>query len=162
GTSLLTVYSEFPKTVRGFLDVFRTFTTGSDPDRFVDAYLEIRTGTSEDALDRRLVQASPDLASALQAMAMGDTRAKLIAARWLRGEALPASQLRSIGIAKKIDSTEEAVRIFTALVDLVNDAARSRGYPRARLMWILDEFQRIDRCSAKLKQEINTGLSSAF
>jgi len=95
-------------------------------------------------------------------MAMGDGQGKLIAARWLRGEALPASQLHSIGVTKKIDSVEECVRILSALTDLLNDAAKSRSRPGARLIWILDEFQRIERCGAKLKEEINTGLSSTF
>jgi serine/threonine protein kinase len=162
GMILLTAYSEFPKSVRGFLDVFRTFTTGSDLDRFVDAYLEIRTCPSAEVLHRRFVLTTPDLASALQVMAMGDAPRQLIAARWLRGEALPAAQLRSIGVTKKIDSAEESVRILAALADLLNDAAKSRGRPGARLIWILDEFQRIQHCSAKLQEEINTGLSSTF
>jgi len=162
GTVLLTVYSEFPKSVQGFLDVFRTFTIGADADRFVDAYLEIQTCASAEMLHRRLLLSSPDLASALQAMASGDTQRYLIAARWLRGESLPATQLRSIGITKKIDSIEESVRILAALADLLNEAAKSRGRAGARVLWILDEFQRIEHCSSKLKQEINTGLAAAF
>jgi hypothetical protein len=43
-------------------------------------------------------------------------------------------------------------------MDLVNDAAKSRGRAGTRLIWILDEFQRIDQCNAKSKEEINTGL----
>jgi serine/threonine protein kinase len=162
GTALLTVYSEFPKSVRGFLDVFRTFTMGSDPDRFVEAYLEIRTCPSAEMLQRRLVLASPDLASALHVMATGDAQQHLIAVRWLRGEAVPTAQLRSIGVTKKIDSAEESVRILAALADLLNEAARSLGRTGARLIWILDEFQRIEQCSAKLKEEINTGLRATF
>ena len=162
GTALLTVYSEFPKSVQNFLDVFRTFTMGSDPDRFLDAYLEIQTCASAEMLHRRLVLASPDLARALHIMATGDAQRYLIAARWLRGEALPAAQLRSIGITKKIDSAEESVRILAALADLLNEAAKSRGRAGTRVLWILDEFQRIDHCSARLKQEINTGLGSTF
>jgi serine/threonine protein kinase len=162
GLSLLTVYSEFPHSIRSFLDVFRAFTIGSDLDRFVDAYLEIRTCPSAEVLHRRLVLTSPDLASALHALAMGDAHKQLIAARWLRGEALPAAQLRSIGVTKKIDSVEESVRILATLADLLNEAAKSRGRQGARLIWILDEFQRIGRCSAKLREEINIGLSSTF
>jgi Serine/threonine protein kinase len=162
GNTLFAVYSEFPKTVRGFSDIFRTFSVESDPDRFIEAYLEIQTCPSADVLQRKLALASPDLANALQAMALGDARLKIIATRWLRGEVLSAAQLRSIGVTKKIDSVEESVRIFSALVALLNDAATSRGRRGARLIWILDEFQRIERCGAKLKEEINTGLSSAF
>ena len=105
---------------------------------------------------------SPDLANALQVMAMGDPQEKMIATRWFRAETPPAAQLRSIGVTKKIDSVEESVRIFVALADLLNDAAQSRGRAGARLIWIIDEFQRIERCGPKLREEINTALSSAF
>ena len=116
GMSLLTVYSEFPHSIRSFQDVFRAFATGSDLERFVDAYLEIRTCPSAEVLHRRLVLTSPDLASALNVLAMGDAHRQLIAARWLRGEALATAQLRSIGVTKKIDSVEESVRILAALM----------------------------------------------
>ena len=162
GMSLLTVYSEFPNSARGFLDVFRAFARALDPDRFADAYLEIRTCPSAEVLHRKLVLTSPDLASALQAMAMGEPPGQLIAARWLRGEALTAAQLRSIGVTRKIDSAEESVRLITGLADLLNDAARSRGRLGARLIWVLDEFQRIQRCGSKVKDEINAGISSTF
>jgi serine/threonine protein kinase len=72
GTALLTVYSEFPKSVRGFLDLFRTFTISLDPDRFVEAFLEIQTCPSAEMLHRRLLLTSPDLATALNVMATGD------------------------------------------------------------------------------------------
>ena len=162
GTTLFTVYSEFPKTVRGFLDIFRTFTADADLDRFADAYLEIRTCPSADVLQRKFALTSPDLASALHALALGDVQGKATAARWLRGDAISVAQLRSIGVTRKLDSAEEAVRLFAALAALLSDAARARGRAGARLIWILDEFQRIERCSAKLKEEINTGLSSTF
>lgn len=162
GMSLFTVYSEFPHSARGFLDVFRAFTTASDLERFVDAHLEIRTSPSTEALHRRLAFASSDLAAALETLAMGDAPRQLIAARWLRGEALPPAQFRAIGITRKIDSVEESTRILAALADLLNEAARLRGRLGARLIWIIDEFQRIEHCSAKSREEINIGLSSTF
>ena len=70
--------------------------------------------------------------------------------------------MRSIDVARKIDSAEESVRVLAALAVLLSDAARARGRAGTRLIWIVDEFQRIEGCSAKLKEEINTGLSSAF
>jgi hypothetical protein len=122
----------------------------------------MHTGASAEASHRKLQLRSPDLAAALHLLATGDAERRLLAARWLRGEALPASRLRSIGVSKRIDSAEEAVRILAALADLLNEAARSRGRAGARLIWILDEFQRIDECSGKVKEEINAGLRAAF
>ncbi len=161
-TSFVTVYSEFPKSPRGFLDLFRTFAVGLDPDKLVEAYLEVRTCPDANALQRKLVLASPDLANALQVLAMGDSQKQITATRWLRAEALPASQLRTVGVSRKIDSPEEAVRILVALVELYGSAARARRRPGNRVLWLLDEFQRIERCSPKVRDEINTGLHSTF
>jgi hypothetical protein len=161
-TAFVTAYSEFPKAARGFLDVFRSFTTNLDLDRVADAYLEVRTCPQADGLHRKLVAASPDLANALQVLAMGDAAKQLTATRWLRAEVLPAAQLRSVGISRRIDSAEESVRILGVLNEILNSAALARGRPGSRLIWILDEFQRIERCAPRIKEEINTGLHSTF
>jgi hypothetical protein len=40
--------------------------------------------------------------------------------------------------------------------------ARSKGRQGFRVIWILDEFQRIERCSQSVAREINAGLHSLF
>lgn len=40
--ALYTVYTEFPKSARGFVDLYRSFATGLDMDMLIDAYLEVR------------------------------------------------------------------------------------------------------------------------
>ncbi len=156
------VYSEFPKAARSFVDLYRSFVIGFEVDSLIDAFLEISTCPESERLRREIMLASPDLANALQLMATGRTHEQVTAMRWLRAESLPVSEFRGVGISQKISSSEEASRILAALVDLLATAARGQGRPGSRVIWLLDEFQRIDRAGSRTVNEINTGLHSTF
>lgn len=162
GSRLYAVYSEFPKSPRSFVDVYRAFALGLDTDDLVEAYLEISTSTQSDSLRRALTLASPDLVTALHVLATGSPNDQTTAMRWLWGEALPVSQFRGIGISNKVSSSEEASRILAALVRLLSMAAESQNRPGSRVVWLLDEFQRIGQLSARARDEINIGLHSTF
>jgi hypothetical protein len=160
--ALYTVYTEFPKSARGFVDLYRSFAAGLDMDMLIDAYLEVRTCPHSDRFQRELMLSSPDLFNALQVLAMGEQQDQITALRWLRGEALPVAQLRTIGISQKIITAENSVRTLTTLVNMFGDAARAQGRPGSLILWMLDEFQRITRTGTRVLDEINTGLHSTF
>ena len=160
--TIQSVYSEFPKAVRSFLDLYRSFAAGLDYDEVIDAYLEISTGSTAEQFERAVLATSPDLATALRVLAMGTTADQMIARRWLRGDQLPASEYRRVGIAQRITSSEEAGGILAALVKLFTSAAKSRQRSTARVLWLIDEFQRISRIPPRLLEEISTGLQSTF
>ncbi len=161
-SAFYTVYSEFPKAARSFVDLYRAFVVGIDMDTLIDAFLEISTCGEANRLQREIMLASPDLGAALQVMATGRNQEQLTALRWLRAEALPVSEFRRIGISQKIGSPEEGSRILAALVDLLVAAARAKGRPSCRIMWLLDEFQRIEQTGPRTRMEINAGLHSTF
>ena len=156
------VYSEFPKAVRSFLDLYRSFALGLDFDAIIDAYLEISTGPSAESFERTMLAASPDLLTALRVLAMGTPADQMTARRWLRGDQLPASEYRRVGIAQRINSSEEAGRILASIVKLFTIAAKSRQHSVSRVLWLIDEFQRIAKIPPRLLEEISTGLQSTF
>jgi len=156
------VYSEFPKAARSFLDLYRIFITELDTDILVDAFSEIYTSANSERLRRDMMLASPDLANALQVITTGTSQDQVTALRWLRAESLPISEFRKVGISQKINSSEEAARILVALIEMLTVAARCRGHPGCRVIWLLDEFQRIERTGSRTVDEINTGLHSTF
>jgi len=160
--ALYTVYSEFPKAARGFLDLYRVFVLGLDTDKVVESFLEIHTSASAGLVVKNMTAASPDLVTALKVMTTGEPSDQVTAMRWLRAEALPISEYRRIGIAQKIGSSEEALRILTSLIQLLELSAQSQGRPGARVIWFVDEFQRIEKTGPRTLDEINTGLHSAF
>lgn len=162
GGQLHPVYSEFPKSPRSFLDVYRAFALGLDVEDVIDAYLEISTAKESARLERVVLTASPDLVTALKVLATGSQPDQVTAMRWLRGESLPAGEFRRIGVSQKIASSDEASRILAAVVRLFSLAAESQGRPVSRIVWLLDEFQRIEKLGKAARDDINTGLHSTF
>jgi hypothetical protein len=162
GGRLHAVYSEFPKSPRSFLDVYRAFATGLDLDELIDAYLEVSTSPESGRIHREMLLASPDLTTALQILAQGTSMDQVVAMRWFRAESLPAGEFRKVGISQKLATSEEASRVLAALVKLLGLAARSRNRPTCRVLWLLDEYQRIATLRPAVRDEISTGLHSTF
>jgi hypothetical protein len=144
------------------VDLYRAVGHSLEIDALVEAYFEIFTSPDSTRLRREMASSSPDLVSALQAAATGRPADQAIAVRWLRGESLPVAEFRRVGISQKIASSDEAGRILAALVHLLSLAARSGGRSHARVIWLLDEFQRIEKLPPRLRDEITTGLHSTF
>lgn len=163
GSNLLhSVYTEFPKGARTFLDVYRSLVVALDLDLLTEAFLEVWTSPQLSDIRRRMNQASPDLFNALQVLATGQAQAQVLAQRWLRVDPVPLGELRRVGIGQRISTSDEATRILASVVALLNLAAQSGGRPAARLIWILDEFQRIERAGRRGIEDINSGLHSTF
>lgn len=161
-TKLHAVYCEFPKAARSFLDVYRSLMVGLDTDVLIESLLEVYTSNDAERFERELFLASPDLGNALKVLVTGEPQDQVIALRWLRAEPLPVSEFRKVGISQKVSSAEEATRIFAALVKVLNAGAKCQNRHGARVIWLLDEFQRIDRTGRSTMDEINTGLHSLF
>ena len=70
---LRTIYSEFPRNPRSFVDVYRSFALRLDREALSEAYLEICTSTEAVRLERDLINASSDLVSALKVLVIGAT-----------------------------------------------------------------------------------------
>ena len=159
---LSTVYGEFPRSARSFVDLYRTFVAGINFEELTDAYLEASTGSGSEALRKALMTAPPDLVAALRVAAMGTENDRTIAFRWLRGDALPASEFRRIGIAQRIVTSDDAGRTLAALVRVFELAGESRTGKVSRVLWLLDEFQRLGELPNRLINEVSTGLQSVF
>ena len=161
-SNLRTIYSEFPSNPRSFVDVYKSFALQLDREVLSEAYLEICTSSEAAHLERDLINASSDLVNALKALVLGDPADQELVMRWLRAEALPVADCRKLGISKRIVSSEESSRILIALVRMFGLAANSQSHSNSRLIWLLDELQRIDQSALRVRNEINTGLHSAF
>ncbi len=161
-TMFSVVYSEFPKGVRGFIDIYRSFVRQLDTDSLTEAFFEVSTASNSAELLKDLKHASIDLYTALYVLATGEKRHQIIATRWLLAETLPVSELRNIGVSQRISSAEDSSRILSALISMLFSAAKVKGYLNGRVLWILDEFQRIEITGSKTTDEINTCLHSIF
>ena len=156
------VYSEFPKAAKSYVDLYKSFAKGLDIEELVEAYVEIATSPESPAFEKVIMQESPDLYTALRVLTMGEVPDRMTAMRWLHGDTLSASEFRRVGIAKRIGSSEEATSIMASIIRLFSMAAESSSRGLSRVIWLLDEYQRIDSLPPRLRQEISTGLHSTF
>lgn len=161
--SLLPIYTEFPKGVSSFVDLYRGFISRLSQATIADAFLEVSTNSEGDAFYQELQVTSPDLAAALRVLAIDrDVEKRSVAARWMRADKLPVSEFRRVGISERLDSTEKATLVMAVLVRLLSGAARLRGRQASRVIWLLDEFQRLERTSHRAIADVNAGLHSVF
>jgi hypothetical protein len=160
--TLTAVYTEFPKGLRSFTELYRSFASTLDPDAVTNSFLEVATSRDGDQFQEDVDARDPDLAAALRGLAMGNHQERVIARRWLRGDALPVSEFRKISISQRLSSTERATQVIAMLVRILSDAARIRGRQGHRVLWLLDEFQRLATAGKPAIRDVNAGLHSLF
>lgn len=160
--ALYPVYTEFPKGIRSFVELFQAFVFALDVDAIIDAFLHASTAPFAIDFQRRAQRQSLDFWVALQILCTGEPRQQQVATRWLRADSVPLPDLRRIGVSRRIESAEQATTVLSLLVEMLNVAATSRGWPGARVIWLLDEFQRIRGSGARGVEAINAGLHSTF
>lgn len=156
------VYTEFPKGTRNFVDLYRVFMANLEVNAVVEAFLEVSTSPHGPALQRELLVRTPDLEATLRTLELGTPQQQAAAIRWLRGDVLPISEFRAIGISRKIDSTQQAVETLSIVLQLLREAAVLRHRGGERVIWMIDEYQRIEKAGRRALDEIGTGFHSLF
>lgn len=124
---LTCVYTEFPKGVKSFVDLYRAFSFEMEIDSIKEAFTEILTSPSSEEYLRRLRSISQDFEKAGRALVLGTGEQPDYAMRWLRGENIPLKDLRTLGMNARISSTEDALRVLRCIVFLEASAAKSQG-----------------------------------
>ena len=127
---------------------------------FSEAFLELGTSPQQQDLYKQLLINHPDLANALRILATGDPQEQALAVRWLRGDHLPPSQFRGVGITQKIATSELATQTLGSLLNLLTCAEQSKGKHGHRLIWLIDEFQRLQHSGRATILDVNAGLHS--
>lgn len=153
--NLLPVYVEFPKSVKNFSDVYKKFISKLNMDIIDDIYSRIYG----DKLQEDLHYNFPDLSNALKLRITGEDEEKDIVNRWLRTECKELRTLRKASISKPIQSGEDCINVISWIVRLAS--LRTTDNP-VRIIWIIDEFQRIEDCRKPAQEEISSCLHSTF
>ena len=159
---LVPVYTEFPKGARNFLSLYTALIRGLRPGDLNDMLMEVMTSPRGDEIQAELELTQPDLAAAFRLIVMGSQGERILAHRWLRAEATPVAELRTVGISQKLTSSEQATQNLALLVRTFGDAERLRGRRGCRLLWLIDEFQRVESLPRAAITDINAGLHSLF
>ena len=159
---LHTLYTEFPRTAGTFFDVYRAWVIGLGTTYLMENFLEVATSGTSSSLVDEIREVEPDLEAAFRLITGGNQAERGIATHWLRGDQLPVSKFVKVGLSQRLAGTERTVTVMSLLLRVFQAAAQSQGRQSHRLIWLIDEFQRLERCSKKAIADISTGLHSLF
>jgi len=160
-TEVIPIYMEFPKGIKSFLDLYKSFVTVLDKETIEIAYYETFTNPKKEEISKRLKHDFPDLSSALMFLYQGNLQEQDIALRWLRAECKEKQSLKNIGILKPIQTAEDSTKVIEWLIRLINFGGSSSGTIQ-RVLWMIDEYQRIKDLRRPVIDEINSCLHSIF
>ena len=156
------VYTEFPRSVRNFVDLYKAFANSVDLSLIGDAFLDLHTSPKPLTYYTQLLSSNPDLAAALRVLSTGTVQEQITASRWLRGDMVPLADFRSIGISQRISTSDAAIRTLASIIDLLAAAERGQGKHGHRLIWAIDELQRLAATGRQAILDVNAGLHSLF
>jgi hypothetical protein len=158
---LLPVYTELPREARGFVDLYRVAISQIVLEKVIDAFLEYTTRPPGKATFTRTLD--PDLGGALTQAAVGDKRIQVLLGQWLLGNPLTQSSLRELGVGARLNTTEKCAVVLADLVWLL--APRNPGSGEAtlqRVIWIIDEVQRVEELPPAARRSVLSGLVGVF
>lgn len=165
-SAFLPVYTEYPEAQASFLEIYQLlaqrvpwkevaescFQLFADPDPAIEAALS----------DIRSIH--PDIYRAFFLLAEGEDIAKArLALRWLRGETLPRTDLRVAGLTQSLSTPADCAAAVSVLAKLLGlKSKQAKAEQPFRLVWIVDECQRLGTAASRLNQEVNAALQSTF
>ena len=156
------VYTEFPRSVRSFVDLYKAFANSINLSLIGDAFLDLHTAPEPQTYYAQLLASNPDLAAALRVFSTGTPQEQSTASRWLRGDMVPLADFRRIGISQRISTSDAAIRTLASIIDLLAAAERGQGKHGHRLIWAIDELQRLAATGRNAILDVNAGLHSLF
>ncbi|MSQ48646.1 MAG: hypothetical protein EXR78_09750 [Deltaproteobacteria bacterium] len=156
---IMPIYAVMPKQLRSFTEVYQAILTGFDLPLLAQKFsMKYRESGSKESAARELFPSIPDAVSALLALQSDKETVRMIAAYWLRaGTELSKGQLDSIGVLRKLKTTDDAVAMLSGLFRIIVEPSSYR-----RVVVMLDEFQRIGEFKRAVGEGINRGLQTLY
>lgn len=155
--SMVPIYCALPKGCQSFLDVYKAIVRSIPADLLGGAFAEAQSNVGRERLEREMDSISPGLTRCLIALSLGGVAQRSAAISWLRGESgIPLRVLQGLSIHGRIRSVDEAVAALAGIVGLFVRAGSHR------VVFLLDEFQRVEVLRKQQQDEINAGLHGFF
>ncbi len=160
--TLLPVYTELPRDAKGFFDLYRSTMSQIVVEHVIDVFLEFVTRPRTRPTFGQILD--PDLSAALTQGAVGDRPLLVLLGQWLLGNPLPQASLRELGVGTRINSTEKCAVVLSNLVSLLapRGAPSDQQQGHRRVIWLIDEVQRVEALSSAAHRSVLSGLVGVF
>ena len=157
----LTSYSEFPKSAKCFLDLYKGFAEGLDTENLKESLVDLYTTPGIETVVSRVRTSFPDFEKAIHSIVLGNDAQQLLGLRWLKADNIPLRDLRAIGIGQRLDTGQGAIKVISLLAELISSLGSGKNSV-GRLVWVVDEFQLVGDCRQATIHEITGSLHSVF
>jgi hypothetical protein len=157
--NISTTYCTFPESCRSFLDLYRAFANGVLESELVTLYSHVinELSINRSKFTSMICPNCPDFEPFLYHLQSGIPENVSVSRSWFHADPVRLSYLQKLGITKRIEAEDYAVAVMESFVRLACKSGRV-----GRVLWMIDEFQRIDRLSNKVKFAVNNGLLTFF
>lgn len=159
GSTLIPIYVVMPNRPAAFLDIYRAIVSELPFEFLGEQLVKVGYQAPGGVALHPMFARTPGLVNALLAMRSGDIERTTAARQWLSAQpGLGARELRTIGVTYRIKTAEDAIQALTALTKLATFGAKTP----AKLVVLLDEYQRIGELKTSVRAEINAGMHGYF
>lgn len=157
--ALIPVYVVLPSKPVGFLDTYRAIATELPFEYLGEQLLRVGAGSPGGVAQHPMFTRTPGVVNALLAIRSGDSERVMAARQWLTAQpGLGARDLRTLNVTYRIKTAEDAIQALTTLTQL---AAYKPGKP-AKLVILLDEYQRLGALKPAVRNDINAAMHAFF
>lgn len=156
-TKILPIYTELPRRINSFLDLYVFFIEAVGKDKVKELAVDVYLKHSGIELVKKFEHFYEEFWRMLELLASGSDEDEIAAWRWLSVKSLKSAEFKKFGIAKRIESSDDAVRAMAGLIQLIKSSGRY-----TRTMWMIDEFQRIGSIPREIFDDVNSSLHSVF
>jgi hypothetical protein len=159
-------YHEFPTSAKRFMEVYQSFINKINFQEIehvaklvYENFQQEYGGDAVESFNEKISNYNDDFTNAIIALVNGKEKATVH--RWIRAENVYISELRKVNIKKRMENDEDIFGLFSNLVRLLT-------YKYAELptfkcvMWMIDDFQKIEDLKEDHKNAIRNGLNSLF
>lgn len=159
-------YHEFPASAKKFIEVYQGFISKVNFQEIVRiaqlVYEDFQRQYGNDATEffnEKISHYNYDFTNAVVALANGKEKATI--RRWIRAEKVHLTNLRKVGIERRMERDEDIFDLFSCLVRLLTYKCEEMPTFRC-LIWMIDDFHQIDELREDYKKAITHGLNSIF
>lgn len=154
----LTIYTDVSEGTPDFRRLFEQIAPRISESALSVAIIEHRRRHGDSWLSVPWLQGDRDTPRALWVLADMPSEPMADATRkWLRGERLTQREASQLGVTGSIRTSEDAVRVLSTISRLLVESRRF-----ARVVMLLDEFQRVGQISKSKLRDVNAGISTLF
>jgi hypothetical protein len=142
----------------GFIDVYREIVAALPLEHLSEQLIKIGSGSGASITMNPMFIRAPGVVAALLAIRRGEIESGTTALQWLKAQpGLTSTDLHRIGVTYRIKTTEDAIHTLQALTKLA-----TYHIPNARLVILIDEYQRIGELKTSSRFEINAGMHTFY